>query len=257
MLWLRRTKPLATPGIETVPLNTTGSAIHRALVWGVHVFTASGAVTGFMTLLSIAAENLRAALLWMALSVVIDTLDGALARRVHASQVLPQYDGRMLDWVIDWVNYVFLPAYFFYSAGLVAPQFRMPCVIGILLSSGYHFGNRNGVTEQGHFRGFPAFWNMIVFYLFILHLGPVWNLALTGVVCILHFCPIHFVYPTRMRRLRGVVWSGALVALSTGLCIVLQYPAVNMWLLASTLVSICLLGAAGLWLTYQDGRVRV
>jgi phosphatidylcholine synthase len=222
----------------------------------VHVFTATGAVTGFLTLLSIAAGNLRVALLWMALSVIIDTLDGALARRVHVNQILPQYDGRMLDWVIDWVNYVFMPAYFFYSADLVASHFRMPCVIAILLSSGYHFGNRNGVTAQGHFRGFPAFWNLVVFYLFILHLGPTWNLVLTAIVCVLHFCPIYFVYPTRTRRFRGIVWSAALVALSGSLWIVLQYPAVNTWLLASTLGSISLLGATGIWLTYHDRRAR-
>lgn len=247
---------MATPGTETIPLNRTAPAVHRALAWGVHVFTASGALTGFLTLLSIAAGNFRVALLWMALSIVIDTLDGALARRVHANQVLPQYDGRMLDWVIDWVNYVFLPAYFFYRAGLVAPHFRMLCVTGILLSSGYHFGNRNGVTEQGHFRGFPAFWNMVVFYLFILHLGPAWNLFLTGIVCVLHFSPIRFVYPTRMRRFRGIVWSAALVALSAGLWIVLQYPAVNILPFGFTLVSISLLGAAGIWLTYDDWRAR-
>jgi phosphatidylcholine synthase len=247
---------VATPGTETIPLNRTAPAVHRALAWGVHVFTASGALTGFLTLLSIAGGNFRVALLWMALSIVIDSLDGALARRVHANQVLPQYDGRMLDWVIDWVNYVFLPAYFFYRAGLVSPHFRMLCVTGILLSSGYHFGNRNGVTEQGHFRGFPAFWNMVVFYLFILHLGPAWNLFLTGIVCALHFSRIHFVYPTRMRRFRGVVWSAALVALSAGLWIVLEYPAVNILPFGFTLVSISLLGAAGIWLTYDDWRAR-
>jgi phosphatidylcholine synthase len=235
-------------------LNTTGSTLQRVLAWGVHVFTASGAVTGFMTLISIAAGNFRAALLWMALSIVIDSLDGALARLVHVSQVLPRYDGKMLDWVIDWVNYVFLPAYFFYSAGLVAPEFRIACVIGILLSSSYHFGNKNAVTEQGHFRGFPAFWNMVVFYLFISQLGPRWNLGLTAAVCALHFSPIHFVYPTRMHRFRGVVWSAVLVAIGAGVCIALQYPVVNPWLLASTLVSISLLGTASLWVTYLHGR---
>ena len=247
---------MATPGLETVRVNAANSAVQRALAWSVHIFTACGAVTGFMTLLAIAAGNFRVAFLWMGLSVVIDTLDGAFARRVQVARLLPQYDGKMLDWVIDWVNYVFLPAYLFYSAGLVAPQLRLPCVTAILLSSAFHFGNRNAVTEQGHFRGFPAFWNMVVFYLFILQLGPAWNLAVTGVVAALHFSPIHFVYPTRMRRFRGVVWTAALTALITGLWIAIDYPVVNVWLLALTLASIAMLGTASLWLTYQDGSDR-
>ena len=117
--------------------NTTFSASRKLLAWGVHIFTASGVIVGLLALVAIVDRDWRAALLWLFIAVLIDTVDGTLARIVQVKQVLPDVDGRMLDYVIDFFNDVLLPTIFLYEAGLLPSSIRLVCCGAILLVSCY------------------------------------------------------------------------------------------------------------------------
>ncbi|HXQ32459.1 MAG TPA: CDP-alcohol phosphatidyltransferase family protein, partial [Anaerolineales bacterium] len=143
------------------------STRRKLLAWGVHIFTASGVVVGLLALVAIVHHDYRTALLWLFIAVLIDTVDGTLARTVQVKEVLPDVDGRMLDYVIDFTNDVIFSALFLYEAGLLPSSVRLICCGAILLVSCYHYTNLKAITDDFHFRGFPAMWNFVVFYIFV------------------------------------------------------------------------------------------
>src|SRR5215510_7179527 len=228
----------------------TFSAGRKLLAWGVHIFTASGVVMGLLALLAVVNRNWRGALLWLFVAVLIDTVDGTLARTFRVKQVLPDVDGRMLDYVIDFTNDVIVPTLLLYEAGLLPSSVRLVCCGAILLVSCYHYTNLKAITDDFHFRGFPAMWNFVVFYLFVLNLSPFWNVIIIAVVCCLHFTPIDFIYPTRTIRFKKLTFSLVLVMAVVNLIILIQLPLRNPVLLGVSLVIVGYLGAMSLYQTY-------
>lgn len=170
----------------------------RALAWGVHAFTASGGVIAVAALLACGRGDLPVAALWMLLALVIDSVDGTLARRVGVSEVLPGIDGRRLDDIVDYVNYVIVPAVFLVQAGSVVH----PLVVAApVLASAYGFSQVDAKTEDHFFVGFPSYWNVAAIYLWALGvpagIGTALLLALSAAV----FVPLKYVYPSRMNAL--------------------------------------------------------
>jgi phosphatidylcholine synthase len=227
------------------------SAGRKLLAWAIHIFTASGVVVGLVALIAVVNRDWRAALLWLFVAVLIDTVDGTLARTFQVKQVLPDVDGRMLDYVIDFTNDVIVPSLLLYGAGLLPSSLRLVCCGAILLTSCYHYTNLKAITDDFHFRGFPAMWNFVVFYIFVLGLGPVWNVVVIAVVCCLHFVPIDFVYPTRSPRLRKLTFFLVLLLGVVNLIILLQHPSRNPALLTLSLLIIGYLMAMSLYQTYR------
>jgi phosphatidylcholine synthase len=190
------------------------SARARLLAWSAHAFTAMGCVVGFFALPAIARGDLRTAFLCLLGALAIDTADGTLARAAKVKEVLPDFDGKMLDYVFDFVNFVISPAFILYQGGLVDEPFAVPCVVAVLVASSYHYGNARAVTSDYYFVGFPAFWNVVIFYLYLLELGPAWNLVLVAVFCVLHAVPIKFLYPSRTRRFQ--IWNMTVCGVGAG-----------------------------------------
>ena len=178
----------------------TFSTSRKLLAWGVHIFTASGLVVGLFALVAIVNRDWRAALLWLFVAVLIDTVDGRLARTFRVKEVLPDVDGRMLDYVTDFTNDVLLPTIFLYEAGLLPSSVRLVCCAAILLVSCYHYTNLKAITDDFRFRGFPAMWNFVVFYLFVLGLSPLWNVVIIGVFCCFSLYPDRFRLPDENRK---------------------------------------------------------
>src|SRR5678809_795295 len=214
----------------------TFSVGRKLLAWGVHIFTASGVIMGLLALVAVVNRNWRGALLWLFVAVLIDTVDGALARTVRVKEVLPDVDGRMLDYVIDFTNDVIVPTLLVYSAGLVPSSMRLICCGAMLLVSCYHYTNLRAITDDFRFRGFPAMWNFVVFYIFVLGLNPVLNVVIIAVVCCLHFTPIDFIYPTRTIIFKKLTFSLVLLLAVVNLTILLQHPVRNPALLTVSLV---------------------
>lgn len=171
-----------------------------AAAWAIHALTASGALLSFLALLAVEQGRWRLTLLWLGAALVVDGIDGPLARWAGVKWRLPGIDGATLDLVVDYLTYVFVPAILLYRTGLVAAHWDLAAVAAILLSSLYTFARTDMKTEDNFFRGFPAVWNVVVFYLFVLRPEPVTSAVVVAVFAVLTFAPIHFVHPLRVRR---------------------------------------------------------
>jgi phosphatidylcholine synthase len=187
-----------------------------AAAWAVHAFTASGVVTALLAIAALIAGDLRLALLWLGAALIIDGLDGPMARKADVSRYAPRFDGAVLDLVIDYLTYTVIPALLVYRFGLVPSGFEIPAAAYIMLTSLYCFGNREMKTGDLYFSGFPAVWNVVVLYFYVLETGPWANLAAIAVLGILTFVPFKYVHPFRVRMWRPLTLAiTALWALST------------------------------------------
>jgi phosphatidylcholine synthase len=184
------------------------------LAWGVHAFTASGAVIGTMALLAIFQGNLGRAGILVLVALVIDSVDGTLARAARVSEVLPSFNGRRLDDMVDYLNYVIVPAVFLIQAGNLLSWHWAALPI---LASAYGFSQEDAKTEDNFFLGFPSYWNVVALYLWMLSIGPGLGTAIVTLFSALVFVPLKYLYPSKMPRFRtemallGVVWLGAMV----------------------------------------------
>lgn len=201
------------------------SVQQKALAWGVHVFTASGLVSGFMALLAVKAHDWQEAMAWLVLCQIIDGVDGALARAFSVKEVLPYMDGQTIDYVIDFATYAIIPAFLFYEAELVTETWRLPCTALILLVSALYYGKKGMVSEDKYFVGFPVMWNMVIFYLiFVAQCSALLNGILIVFFAILHFVPIKFVYPSRGTRFSIPTIIVTLIFIATLISLVWYYP---------------------------------
>jgi phosphatidylcholine synthase len=179
----------------------------RAVAFSVHIFTAMGAGVALIALLEAVREHWAAMFAWLGFALVIDGLDGPIARRLDVARVQPDWSGDVLDLVVDFVTYVFVPAYAITASGLLLPLAAPILGAGIVVSGALYFADRRMKTTDNHFRGFPALWNAAAFYLFLLHLPPVLSsLAVTALI-VLTFVPFHVLHPIRVARLRGLTLS--------------------------------------------------
>lgn len=202
----------------------------RLLAWSVHLITASGAVFGLFALHAISAGNWLPAFWLMGAAVVVDGIDGTLARRFGTKQLAAKVDGAMLDNIVDFLNYVIVPAFFLLESDLLPPLFRMPVAGLIALCSAYQFCQIDAKTEDHFFKGFPSYWNIVVFYLFLWQLQPLYNALILLALCVMVFVPIKYIYPSRMEYLteKQVLRMGMLLlTLLWGVgstWLLLQYP---------------------------------
>jgi phosphatidylcholine synthase len=177
------------------------------------VLTAAGALLAFLMITATGAGDYRRALLWMALATAIDSADGVLARAARVKERLPNFDGARLDDIVDYLTFVFAPAYLVYHARLAPDGLVLVVVAAMLLSSAYGFSNEAAKTSDHFFTGFPSYWNIVVFYLLVLAAPPAFNAAVLIGLAVLVFVPIAYVYPSRTPTLRaptialGVTWA--------------------------------------------------
>ncbi len=174
----------------------------RTLAFAVHIFTASGAVCGLMALMAAVEGRWAIMFAWLGAALFVDGIDGTMARRARVGEVLPRWSGETLDQVVDYLTYCLVPAFAVASAGLMPFWMGVLASVAILVTSALYFADTSMKTEDLYFQGFPAVWNLVVFYFFLLPLNP-WVIA--GVVAVLSvgtFLPIKFVHPFRVVRLR-------------------------------------------------------
>jgi phosphatidylcholine synthase len=173
-----------------------------------------GAALGFAAL--VAATRGEWALMFQCLGVAlfVDGVDGTIARRLKVAELLPRWSGDVLDLVVDFVTYVFVPAYAITMSGLLPGLLSVPAGIAVVVTGALYFADRNMKTEDNYFRGFPTLWNAVAFYLFLLKPQPWLAAAVVAALAVLTFVPFKFVHPFRVVRLRGfniaavVAWAG-------------------------------------------------
>ena len=170
----------------------------------VHIFTAAGAALALLALLAATHSDWPLMFLWLGIALVVDAIDGPIARALNVAERLPRWSGETLDLVVDFTTYVFVPAYVVAVAGLMPNEWAIAMAIIIAVTGTLYFADRDMKTADNFFRGFPAVWNLVVFYLLLLRPGPMVAAAAIVLLALLTFVPIRFVHPFRVRRLRPV-----------------------------------------------------
>ena len=196
------------------------SPLVRARAFAVHIFTAAGAALALAALIYAARGQWAAMFLCLGVALIVDAVDGTLARHLKVAEVLPRWSGDVLDLVVDFVTYVFVPAYAIAASGLLPEPLALPAGILVVITGALYFADRQMKTVDNYFRGFPALWNVAAFYLFLLKPAPWVAAGLIVALAALTFVPFKFIHPVRVARLRVaniallLLWSMlALIAL--------------------------------------------
>ena len=166
--------------------------------WLVHIFTALGGIFALLGIYYI-HMNLWINAFWMlSICLFIDSIDGTLARKFHVKSIIPQIDGALLDNLIDYVAYVIAPAFFILAKGMLPDGLHFACVSLLIIASSYQFTQKDAKTTDNFFKGFPCYWNITVFYMFIVDGSKLFNLSVLLLLIALVFVPIKYIYLSRM-----------------------------------------------------------
>ncbi|HXV77016.1 MAG TPA: hypothetical protein VD788_11935 [Candidatus Polarisedimenticolaceae bacterium] len=234
-----------------------GRNAQTAAAVAVHLLTASGGAIALFAIEAISGGRIRSALGWMCAAVVVDGVDGTLARRARVRELLPRIDGALLDNVVDYVNYAIVPAWLIHANGLLPERFSPAGTLVIAVAAAFQFSHTSAKSEDHLFRGFPSYWNVTAFYLLVGDLAPGINLAVVCGLALLSVVPLYWVYPSRTPTLRRttialtVLWGAALITM------IVRYPRVDPWLARISLLYVAYYTAVSLWLTYRRRRTTV
>jgi phosphatidylcholine synthase len=184
-----------------------------ACAWLVHLYTASGVLIALLTLSLIEQTKFQEAFWLMSLAVLIDATDGTLARLVRVKERIPWFDGNRLDDIVDYLNYVLVPVIFLLQADLLPKEGAIWLAAAPLLAGAYGFCQKEAKTSDHFFLGFPSYWNIVAFYLFVLQTSRWVNAFFILVFSFLVFVPVKYLYPSRSPILRtptialGILWG--------------------------------------------------
>jgi phosphatidylcholine synthase len=172
--------------------------------FAVHAFTACGAACALLALTAATSADWTQMFLWLGVALFVDGVDGTFARRLHVAELLPRWSGDVLDFVVDYATYVFVPAYAVAVGGIVPASLALPLGLIVVVTGAIYFADRRMKTSDSYFRGFPALWNVVAFYLFLLKPAPWFAALVVLLLAAATFAPIYFVHPVRVVRLRIV-----------------------------------------------------
>jgi phosphatidylcholine synthase len=181
--------------------------------FAVHVFTASGAALALGALIYAVRGQWTAMFVCLGIALIVDGVDGTFARAFRVADLLPRWSGDVLDLVVDFTTYVFVPAYALAASGLLPESLALAAAMLIVVTGALYFADNRMKTADNYFRGFPALWNAAAFYLFLLRPSPWIAAATIMVLAVLTFVPFKFLHPMRVKRLRGlnvaalIAWS--------------------------------------------------
>lgn len=235
---------------ETKESFDRATSVQKCLAWSVHLLTACGAICCLLAIEATYQSQWRVALFWLVIGVAIDAVDGTFARLLRVKEVLPQFDGALLDNVIDYANYVIVPALMLHRAEILPNAVSLTVSGSVCLASAYQFCQADAKTPDHYFLGFPSYWNVTVLYLLALRLPQAWNLGIVLILVVLVFVPIKYIYVTRTipwRRLTlalTMLWSGMM------LFILWQLPEPHQTFVLLSLGYVVYYAGASLWLTY-------
>lgn len=188
----------------------------RAAAWGVHLYTALGLPLAFLCVEALARGQAARFFVFAAVACWVDATDGFFARKLRVKEVLPDFSGRRLDDIVDFLHFVCIPMLALPALGMIPPEMAWTVTIP-LLASGYGFCQEAAKTDDA-FVGFPSYWNIAVLYAYVLGLGPTAIVGSMWTLAFLIFVPIHYVYPSRTELMQkvtvglGFVWGAMIFA---------------------------------------------
>ena len=242
--------------------------IKKGIAWSVHAFTTFGIVAGFLALVAVLKNDPFTAFVWLGVALFVDGVDGSLARKARVSEYTPNVDGASLDLVIDYFTYVAVPALMIYWFNMVpldwifsGTTWSLIAAVTVMAVSCYTFANVGMKSSDYYFVGFPALWNIVVLYFYLLGTGAITNFVTVFVLAILTFVPVKFVHPLRVTYWRKftipitVLWA----AMTLSLVIAKKFPEndgivedVETWLFGLATVYFVFIS---LWRTFVIGNI--
>ena len=168
----------------------------------VHLLTASGGICALFALHHVAQRDWQAVFAWLGLALFIDGIDGWLARWSTVAKILPRFSGERLDLIVDYLNYVVVPAFVILESGRLGSGAGELGACLMILSSLYHFADQSSKTSDGYFIGFPALWNVVIFYLFVIPVPEGGAFLLIVLLCGLVFVPLKWAHSFRVATLK-------------------------------------------------------
>lgn len=218
----------------------------------IHVLTALGAPIALLALLAGARGDWAMLFIWLGIALVIDGIDGPLARRYDIARRMPQWSGASLDFVIDYATYVFLPAFALAASDMLSTPWNWICGGLVVFTGALYFADNGMKQPDGSFKGFPAGWNMVVFGLMVLSSSQLFTVLFVVALCVLTFAPVRFVHPVRVVRWRPLTLGVTLVwFVAAGLAIAdgMSAEGIVKWLLAGS--SLYLLSVSALHQVFE------
>ncbi|GAB3698918.1 CDP-alcohol phosphatidyltransferase family protein [Mariniluteicoccus flavus] len=236
---------------------TSHSLGHVVRAWLVHAFTMTGIAWASLAAIALVRGDVLAMWGWLGVALVVDGLDGTFARRAEVKKYVPWFDGSVLDLIVDYLTWTFIPALFMYLHVPFGPG-PMPLImmITICATSMFCYCNTGMKSSDNYFVGFPAAWNIVAVYFWILQTGPVFNVVASIVLAALTLAPIVFLHPFRVRHLMPVnlvavgAWFAATVAL------VVMHPVKPLWILAVWWLGMGWCAGISVWRTLRGRQAR-
>ncbi|WP_294926080.1 CDP-alcohol phosphatidyltransferase family protein [uncultured Paracoccus sp.] len=176
----------------------------RLKALAVHLLTATGAVLSMLAMLAAVREEWSQMFLWLLIALIVDGVDGPLARLYGVKKYWPTYDGVMMDMIVDYLTYVFIPAFALFQSGLLPGWTGWLAIIAIVYGSVLYFSDTRMKTRDFSFAGFPGCWNMVVVVLFALQPPEWFSLLVVVVLTYAMFTNIKFIHPVRTKRWRAI-----------------------------------------------------
>lgn len=183
----------------------------------IHVFTATGAALALLAMILASGGHWAGMFFCLGLALIVDAVDGPMARAFKVKELLPRWSGEGLDFVVDFTTYVFVPAYAIAASGFLPDALAIPAGMIVAITGALYFADGNMKTDDNYFRGFPAVWNLAAFYLYVLEPTPWAAAGMIAALAALTFVPVRFVHPLRVKHLRWLnmvlmaVWAGLAV----------------------------------------------
>jgi phosphatidylcholine synthase len=204
--------------------------------YGVHLFTATGAVWGLLGILAVFEGNYRMMIVYMIIAMLVDGFDGMLARWADVKKYASGVDGALMDNILDYINYVLVPALFLLKADLLPDSVKLFTACSILLTSAYQFTQTDAKTDDHHFKGFPSYWNVAALYMLLMNLPPWVNFGFLMLFNVLVFVPIKYIYPSRNSYLRQLTLGLTYLYGAIGIWGLMLYPNTPGWIVWASLV---------------------
>jgi phosphatidylcholine synthase len=217
----------------------------KVIAFMIHILTSSGGAFALLALLAAVQKDWTMLFAWLLVAQFVDGIDGPIARHFQVRQTLPNWSGDALDFVIDFITYVFLPAFVLVYADLMPGTMGTIAASIIVMSGGLYFADSRMKTSSKAFRGFPAVWNGVLFYYFIFTPTPGIGFVLICLLALAQFIPVEFIHPVRVVRWRWVtmamvaVWSAFAVKVTLA---GMQTTPLDQWVLALTGVYFFIIG---------------
>lgn len=228
--------------------------MERAAAWAVHAYTTSGVVLALL-MVHFSYQGEVRTVLWLFLaSMVVDGSDGMIARRLRVKEHVPEFDGALLDNIVDYITYAFAPMVLLWANGYL-PDGAWGGVVASapLVASCYQFCRSDAKTDDHFFLGFPSYWNIVAFYVVVFELGHTATTAVLLVLVVLVFVPIKYIYPSRTEKLWYTNMTLSTLFLVLFGAITSQLPGTPVGLTALSIAYLVYYVAVSLWLTIRTG----